>query len=31
MMTAKNEMKLEGKFDDYKFPKLQECFEVFFS
>mgnify|MGYP003115810361 FL=1 len=30
MMTSKDEMKLEGKFDDYKFPKLQECFEYFF-
>ena len=30
MMTAKNEMKLEGKYDDYKFPKLKECFEHFF-
>ena len=30
MMTAKNEMKLEGKYDDYKFPKLKECFEYFF-
>jgi DNA polymerase III subunit epsilon len=30
MMTAKNQMKLEGKYDDYKFPKLQECFDHFF-
>jgi len=30
MMTAKNEMKLEGKYDDYKFPKLEECFNHFF-
>ena len=30
MMTSKDEMKLEGKFDDYKFPKLQECFNHFF-
>jgi len=30
MMTSKDEMKLEGKFSDYKFPKLQECFDHFF-
>jgi|TARA_R100001079_G_scaffold103694_1_gene69720 DNA polymerase III epsilon subunit-like protein len=30
MMTSKDEMKLDGKFDDYKFPKLQECFDYFF-
>ena len=30
MMTSKDEMKLEGKYDDYKFPKLQECFDHFF-
>ncbi len=30
MMTSKDEMKLEGKFEDYKFPKLQECFDHFF-
>jgi len=29
-MTSKDEMKLEGKFSDYKFPKLQECFDYFF-
>ena len=30
MMMAKDELKLEGKFKDYKFPKLQETFEAFF-
>jgi len=30
MMTSKDEMKLEGQFSDYKFPKLQECFDYFF-
>ena len=30
MMTSKDEMKLEGKYDDYKFYKLQECFDYFF-
>jgi|TARA_Y100000296_G_scaffold27769_1_gene32441 DNA polymerase-3 subunit epsilon len=31
MMMAKNEMKLQGKLDDYKFPKLKECYEYFFT
>ena len=31
MMMAKNEMKLKGKLDDYKFPKLKECYEYFFT
>ena len=30
MMTSKDEMKLQGKFEDYKFPKLHECFDHFF-
>ena len=30
MMMAKDELKLKGQFKDYKFPKLQECFEAFF-
>ena len=30
MMTSKDEMKLEGQYSDYKFPKLQECFDHFF-
>jgi DNA polymerase III epsilon subunit-like protein len=30
MMMAKDVMKLKGQFKDYKFPKLQECFEAFF-
>ena len=31
MMMAKNEMKLKGELDDYKFPKLKECYEHFFT
>jgi len=31
MTMAKNEMKLQGKLDDYKFPKLKECYEYFFT
>jgi len=30
MMSAKNEMKLKSEFNDYKFPKLSECFTYFF-
>ena len=29
MMMAKNEMKLQGKLDDYKFPKLEEMYKHF--
>ena len=31
MMMAKDQMKLQGKYKDYKFPKLQECHEFFFN
>jgi DNA polymerase III epsilon subunit-like protein len=31
MMMAKDQMKLQGQYKDYKFPKLQECHEFFFN
>jgi DNA polymerase-3 subunit epsilon len=31
MMMAKDKMKLQGQYKDYKFPKLQECHEFFFN
>ena len=30
MMTSKDELKLQGEYKDFKFPKLQECFDHFF-
>ena len=30
MMTAKDVLQLEGEYNDYKYPKLQETFEYFF-